>query len=862
MKKQIIIIASVALAAVILFTSYAIFFKDDGIDEVGDPFYTLTDDVKNALAEIENEVEITLLGYDGDDDGWEMIYLFSQAIAEANDEITVVTADGGSAVRISADSGSKEIAYDDFFKKLYDGTVYAFDGEALIANAIFSCCGKSELEISLRALSGYDTDGDVVTASGAPFVFPSVQRSDIAFLSVNNSHGSYSIYQDEGDFYFGSSRAVGYDDEMFSQVTTNCRYAVAVGKMKIPEGQSWANYGLDDPEKATASYSIMTEPDENGNYFLHTVYIGNLSSTGSYYYARYIGGLFEPSAETSGAGADSGIEASDSISDAESSDVSDSETDSDTDETTEEDGKTEGEDDKTANENGNDRLLQNLSKDIIYFISVSTVDGSICLPETDIMQPTIVNVLTNNEQILTIDNIRIDLYGDNISAIAKKQSDFNPASNLSAIDSSAISTVISDKKSAAEYSSYDGGWVNHIDVFGAFTSSDGKSTHIDAALAKTAPNGEYKIVFGLLRDEAYGAYLPSKITLSKSYDGVNWHDIENGTISVSHTDKTVKKYEFSFTDTTTVKYIRFAFDVPQKAQTYVVFDEIRIYADGDDAQPSSAVGGTWKLTAPKEYISEGMNYSFLDISNFNNFVQTMVALEGERVVACGFSNNGDATSIDKTVLAEYGLDNPDKHFGFEYQGIVTDIYASKPNEEGKYYLYSTFSGELNGSTVNATTDVIVEVSTATAEWLAWDIVEYLDHSLISIYIVDISRMEISADGKTHIFDLALDSEGQLGEVKYEGKNYDVTSFKYLYQSIIGIYMQDEYVPVEGEKAEEYFRVKIHTETNSPEIVFYRVSASKCYFTIDGQGSYYCLAEDVNDARDKLTRFINGEIITK
>lgn len=810
MKKQIITIASVALVALILFVSYAVFFKDDGIEEVGDPFYTLTDEVNTALSELDNDVEITLRGYDGDDEGWEMIYLFAEAIANANGSISVDTADGDGSVEISANGSSKQFAYNDFFKTLYNGTRYAFDGEALMANAILSLCGKEEKEISLRAFSGYDADGDETTASGAPFLFSAVQRSDISFLTIRNSHGEYSIYKDEGEFYFGSSRAAGYNDEMFSQVTTNCRYPVAMGKMKMPEGKDWSNYGLDPKKPATASYSLMTETDKEGHYFLHSVYIGSLSSSGSYYYARYVGAQFEP----------------------------------------------------TGNADEGDKILHNLSKDIIYFLSVDTVEGSLCIPETDIMQATIVNPITNSEQLFTIDNIHIDLYGDGISALAKRQSDFNAASNLAAVDSSSLSKVISDKVNASDYSTYEGGWIKHIDVFGAFTSSDGKSTYIDAALAKQADNGEYKIVFGLLRDEAKGAYLPTKVTLSKSYDGNNWHEIENGEIVCGHSDGTLKKYELSFTDETDVKYIRIAFDVPQKQNTYVVFDEIRIYADGGDAQPANAVGGTWKLVAPLEYIPEGRNYHYLDMSNFNTFVQVMASLEGDRVVACGFSENGDASVIDKTILAKYGLDEPDKHFSFEFQGVVTDIYVSKPNEEGNYYLYSTFTGELEGETINATTDVIVEVSTETAEWLSWDIVEYLDHSLVSIYIVDISKMEISADGKTHVFDLSLDAEGQLGAVKYEGKEHDVTSFKYLYQSIIGIYLKDEYVPVEGEKAEEYLRVKIYTETNSPEIVFYRVSSSKCYFTIDGQGSYYCLVEDVKEARDNLFKYINGETVTR
>ena len=812
MKKQIIVGIAGLLVAALLFTTYALFLKDDGIEEVGDPFYTLTDETKTALSEIEEDAVIKLFGYDGDDESWEMIYLFSQAIAETNRDISVEVEDDGSfvGVRVEYDRNEKAIAKDDFFKKLYDGTIYAFDGEKLIVNAILSLAGKSELEISLRALSGYDTDGDAVTANGAPFIFPSVQRSQISYLTVSNSHGDYSIYKDGTDFYFGSSRAVEYNDEMFSQITTNCRYAVSYGKMKVPEGKTWDTYGLGDKDKATAHYSLVTEVDANGNYTLHTVYVGELSSTGNYYYARYIGGIFTPS---------------------------------------EKDGEA-------------DKLVHNLSKDFIYFMPASSVDESIGLPETAMMKPTVVNAITNNEQLLTIDNIRIDLYGDGVSAVAKKLSDFNAAPNLSAIDTTSLTTVISDKTSADDYVSYADGWTKHIDVFGGFTSSNGKATYIDAALAKNGTNGEYKVTFGLLRDEANGAYLPTKVTLSKSYDGVNWHEIENGEISISHKDKTLERYELSFNDETTVKYIRIAFDVPQKAQTYVVFDEIRVYVDGDDAQPSSAIGGNWKLTAPSSYIQQGMNYSFLDMSNFNNFVQYIASLEGESVVACGIGDNGDATSLKTELLAKYGLDTPDKHFSFEYDGVVTNLYVSKRNENGKYYAYSTFTGEVEGKTVNATTDVIVELNTEAAPFLEWSLVEYLDHSLFSIYIVDITEMEITADGKTYEFDLSLDSEGKLGDVKYEGKSYDVKSFKYLYQSLLGIYMQDEYVPVEGENPVEYLRIKIHTETNSPEIVFYRVSSSKCYFTIDGQGSYYALVEDVNEAREKLVAYVNGEIITK
>ena len=172
---------------------------------------------------------------------------------------------------------------------------------------------------------------------------------------------------------------------------------------------------------------------------------------------------------------------------------------------------------------------------------------------------------------------------------------------------------------------------------------------------------------------------------------------------------------------------------------------------------------------------------------------------------------------------------------------------------------------MNGKDVVATNDVIVELSDSAdgTKWLGWDFVEFLDHSLFSIYITDITEIDVTMDGKEYKFFLELDSQGgDIESVTYEGTKYDVKSFKYLYQSMLSITMQDEYVPAEGDTNQEYLRIKIHSETNSPEIVFYRDTATKCHFTVDGQGSYYALVEDVNQVREKLLKYIAGEIITK
>jgi hypothetical protein len=45
--------------------------------------------------------------------------------------------------------------------------------------------------------------------------------------------------------------------------------------------------------------------------------------------------------------------------------------------------------------------------------------------------------------------------------------------------------------------------------------------------------GDYRVKFGLLRDEKNGAYLPAKVIIMKSDDGTNWNSVEGGEISPS-----------------------------------------------------------------------------------------------------------------------------------------------------------------------------------------------------------------------------------------------------------------------------------------------------------------------------------------
>ncbi|MBR4278603.1 MAG: hypothetical protein IKT34_00360, partial [Clostridia bacterium] len=219
MKKQIITVVSFALAAVLLFTTYMVFLKDDGIEEVADPFYVLTPEAEHALKNLDEKATLYLRGYDSADDYWTIVKRFADAMSDAG-RVVVKTDVESSAdcVEIEYDGKTTKVEFDSLFKTLYDGTRYAFDGESVLVNGILLLAGKGTITLELRALSGYDTDGHQVTSQGNPFMFPALDRSRIEYLTINNEHGKYSIYQHEEKFYFDASQAVAYDEEMFAQL--------------------------------------------------------------------------------------------------------------------------------------------------------------------------------------------------------------------------------------------------------------------------------------------------------------------------------------------------------------------------------------------------------------------------------------------------------------------------------------------------------------------------------------------------------------------------------------------------------------------------------------------------------------------
>lgn len=176
------------------------------------------------------------------------------------------------------------VRYDDLYKKLENGTAYAFDGERLFTAALLKADGLDAAPadgLALRALDGYDTDGDTVGTGNRAFIYPNISRSDVQSIKIRNESGSYEAYRNEsGTFYFRNAELCGYDSEKFASFMVNCTYMLSLSKISDPLALS--EYGLDSEEDALAVIEVL---QTNGAY--HKILVGNKLANGSGYYAKY-----------------------------------------------------------------------------------------------------------------------------------------------------------------------------------------------------------------------------------------------------------------------------------------------------------------------------------------------------------------------------------------------------------------------------------------------------------------------------------------------------------------------------------------------------------------------------------------------
>lgn len=397
-------------------------------------------------------------------------------------------------------------------------------------------------------------------------------------------------------------------------------------------------------------------------------------------------------------------------------------------------------------------------------------------------------------------------------------------------------------------------WTAESELMGV-NSGDGKEVYMEFALERYSLDGKYGVKFGLVKDSSKSALLPEKVIV-QAYDSDDKKFVDVAEFTdFEQAEKSYKQYQIDFEYSKRLKYVRLCFTLPS-GNNYAVFDEITMYSDGWDAIPKESVTGIWQIVSPDSYIKEGYNYAIPDASNFSEILYGMATLVGDEVV--------DYNVQSEDTLKKYGLLDPDIGLSYEYKGYRTYLYFSTPDSEGSRFAYATMEyTDENGKEVKMTTGIIAKVSQETAPWLSWEPLEFLNRSTFSMYIDKIDTIEMEFEGTTYLFELKKGSDGKVASVTCNGKEVDLSNFRYLYMSVLSCNRAGEYKPAEGDVKTPFFRFKMTSAIKETEIIYYRVTSSKLIYETDGVPSdYYVLFADVNTIIKNVKLLLEGKDVPR
>ncbi|NCA67333.1 MAG: DUF4340 domain-containing protein, partial [Clostridia bacterium] len=796
MKKQIIILVSVFLVAAILLGVYEFILKPgDDTDDVLPNIYTLSSNCYTIINQVENDVQIVFKDSEdalSKDTYGKYLYYFAVTFEYEFDCVSLVYGEGDAFCTVR--SGDKAVTYseDEFFNTLENGKRFSFNGERLYGAAILEVTGRTDLgnadSFARWALPGYDLDGDTLSSTNRPFMYPSITRSDVSNVVVTNQYGSYKAYRMESngsyssEFYFEGAEFCQYNQELFASFIVNCTYVLTYGK--VSNVRNLADFGLASDEDANAIIEIYTI---DGKY--HKILIGDeIPATGGYY-AKYY------------------------------------------------------------------------NKDFVYILD-SSYGNDVLRPLTTLLTANLGYIISSTNDTYSVSEVYINYKNSDTDIYITQKQDLVLSPNITCYSSSQTVTSLLNDKTRLTGDYID--WTSAAKVFTGIKPSDGKDMVIQMQLTNYAyKTNQYSVKFGLVRDSSTSAALPLSVkvfvyippveeTGDESSDESSGSSSSTGTYvevaSVSafdQGDKSYKQYSLSFNYEKQIKAIKIVVTAPTEG--YVVFDEITAYADGKDAIPNESVTGIWKILSPENYIQPGSNYAVPDPSSFANTLYGITTLVGDEVMEYNIYNKDKTEDESKQLLAEYGLDNPEKVIYYKYQNYKSYIYVSalqkgETDADKWYYAFANVSyTDDEGKVYNISPNIIVKINYDTAAYLAWSPSDLIDRSAFTMYIDKIDTIEMAFGDKTYLFDLQdTDNNGKMDTVGYNGGYVDAQNFRYVYVSVLECTRVGTYVPAEGEITEDklIFRFTMHSELKDTELKFYRVSSTKVLYQINGEYSEF------------------------
>ena len=287
--------------------------------------------------------------------------------------------------------------------------------------------------------------------------------------------------------------------------------------------------------------------------------------------------------------------------------------------------------------------------------------------------------------------------------------------------------------------------------------------------------------------------------------------------------------------------------LPEKETDYFLTEVFTLTVDGevlvscgymtDAERVDTASTSTYKMFVPKNYVPSTDNYGAL--------LRKFVEFRGTETVA--FGRAGDVMSKDE--LSPYGLDHPKYEIYYRYSGVDNYVYVSEKQEDGTYFAYSLLF------------NLVARVDAETLDFLEWEFIDFVDRPMFQKNINDVAYVRFEADGLDEAVTVTGSSADDLAVIpESTGNPFDekvLYNFRVLFRKMLGLTIQ-EYAP-EKTTDNHILRFTVRTDVGIEYVYdFYAYSTRRCFFTINGEGEFYCLRDRVERIASDAAALMRGE----
>ncbi len=288
----------------------------------------------------------------------------------------------------------------------------------------------------------------------------------------------------------------------------------------------------------------------------------------------------------------------------------------------------------------------------------------------------------------------------------------------------------------------------------------------------------------------------------------------------------------------------------------------------------------WPLSERENTEYSTQVYKMTDPELFNYIPNTTAVTDTMYGIAQPTSAKVVKLGVTDAVLAEYGLDKPERLLQYEFKPIESNenyivktyLNVGGMTEKRTHYVTSAvYLSEDGGKNYirHPGFDMILEIDRSNLPFMNFGEIDWVETYYFHRNIMTMETMEFTTPEKTYLF--SFDSnEDDITRVtaRVEGRTVDINvdEFKIYYRNLLfgNLYdstgLSDEEhkaIVADADNFQFSYRVKTNLNKLDNTYAFYTLSDIKSYLTIDGGGEFYVLSSYVDKYVSDLEDLING-----